>query len=108
MNRICFTLRVKQSLISEYKKHHAQLWPEMIEALQRTGWHNYSLFLADDGLLIGYFETPGSLAQALEAMASEPINARWQDVMAPYFESTTGAEHPDTQMIAVESIFYLP
>ena len=28
------------------------------QALADTGWHNYSLFLRDDGLLIGYVETP--------------------------------------------------
>ena len=29
----------------------------MLEALRDAGWHNYSLFLPDDGLLIGYFLT---------------------------------------------------
>ena len=37
---------------------HAAVWPDMLRALHETGWHNYSLFLRDDGLLIGYFETP--------------------------------------------------
>ena len=30
----------------------------MLEALRATGWHNYSLFLRPDGLLVGYLETP--------------------------------------------------
>jgi L-rhamnose mutarotase len=35
----------------------------MLEALRRTGWHNYSLFLRDDGLLIGNVETPEVVAK---------------------------------------------
>ena len=56
--RICFTLQVKPSRIAEYKSRHAEVWPEMLQALREAGWHNYSLFLRDDGLLIGYVETP--------------------------------------------------
>ena len=58
--------------LDEYKEHHRSVWPEMMEALARTGWHNYSLFLSDDGLLIGYFETPGTFDEALAGMSSEP------------------------------------
>ena len=62
----------------------------MLEALSRTGWHNYSLFLADDGLLFGYFETPVSLEEAQKGMSKEEVNARWQTQMAPFFENIGG------------------
>jgi L-rhamnose mutarotase len=55
--RICFVLRVKPHRLEEYKERHRAVWPEMQEALSRTGWHNYSLFLREDGLLVGYLET---------------------------------------------------
>ena len=55
--RVCFQLRVKKDRIDEYKTRHREVWPEMIEALRQTGWKNYSLFLQEDGLLIGYLET---------------------------------------------------
>src|SRR5512140_1324393 len=58
MQRVCFVLHVKKDRIAEYKERHKNLWPEMREALQQTGWHNYSLFLREDGTLIGYVETP--------------------------------------------------
>jgi L-rhamnose mutarotase len=77
MRRICFQLQVKPDRIDEYRDRHAAVWPDMLTALADTGWHNYSLFLRDDGLLIGYFETP-SLEQALAGMASTEVNARWQ------------------------------
>jgi L-rhamnose mutarotase len=46
-----------------------RVWPEMLDALRDAGWHNYSLFLREDGLLFGYFETPVDLATAQQAMA---------------------------------------
>lgn len=54
LQRVCFELHMKPECIEEYKRRHAEVWPEMLLALQETGWHNYSLFLRPDGLLIGY------------------------------------------------------
>ena len=56
MQRVCFQLQVRRDRMAEYRERHAAVWPDMLRALHETGWHNYSLFLRDDGLLIGYFE----------------------------------------------------
>lgn len=106
MTRVGFQLKVKQELIADYKKHHEAVWPDMLDALHRKGWHNYSLFMKEDGTLFGYFETPGTFREALDGMASEEVNTRWQDFMAPYFESPDGA-HADTIMVELEQVFYL-
>jgi L-rhamnose mutarotase len=58
MERVCFLLKVRFERIAEYKQRHATVWPDLLAALSETGWHNYSLFLRYDGLLIGYCETP--------------------------------------------------
>ncbi len=75
MKRVGFLLKVKADKLEEYKKHHETVWPEMLDALRRTGWHNYSIFAREDGLLFGYFETPDSFQAALDGMAHEDINA---------------------------------
>jgi L-rhamnose mutarotase len=106
MKRVGFLLKVREDKIEEYEKRHEAVWPEMREALRRTGWHNYSLFLRGDGLLFGYFETPESFEAALDGMAKEEINARWQDSMAPYFEGLGGA-HADENMLELKEIFHL-
>ncbi len=105
MKRVGFLLKVKRELIPEYVKHHEAVWPEMRDALHRTGWHNYSLFMRPDGLLFGYFETPDSFEAALEGMSQEAINAKWQDFMAPYFEGIGG--HADENMIELAEVFHL-
>ncbi len=106
MNRVGFLLKVKEGMIEEYKKHHESVWPEMLEALSRTGWHNYSLFMREDGLLFGYFETPDTFQAALDGMAKEEINAKWQEFMAPYFENL-GGKQADESMVQLEEVFHL-
>ena len=106
MKRIGFLLKVKPEKITEYKARHQAVWPEMLDALRRAGWHNYSLFMRDDGLLFGYFETPESFQAALDGMAREDINARWQDYMAPFFENLAGA-HADQSMLELQEVFHL-
>jgi len=106
VKRVGFLLRVKPNKIEEYRKHHQAVWPEMRDALGRTGWHNYSLFMREDGLLFGYFETPDSFQSALEGMSGEEVNARWQKLMAPYFEDLGGAQ-ADESMVELEEVFHL-
>ncbi len=106
MKRVGFMLKVKKDKIDEYKEHHKNVWPEMLDALRRTGWHNYSLFMSEDGLLFGYFEAEESFQASLGGMSKEAINAKWQEFMAPYFENLGGA-HADESMIELEEVFHL-
>ncbi|MBM3189789.1 MAG: L-rhamnose mutarotase [Chloroflexi bacterium] len=105
MQRICWTLRVKPDRMEEYKEAHKNVWPEMLQALRETGWHNYSIFLRGDGLLIGYLETEDFEA-AVKGMAKREVNARWQEAMAPFFEQLEGA-HADEAMRSLEEVFHL-
>ena len=105
MKRIAFQLKVREEMIDEYRSAHKEVWPEMLDALERHGWHNYSLFMRPDGTLFGYFETPSSFQDALDGMASEDVNERWQTAMQPFFEGV-GA-HPDEMMLELEEVFHL-
>ncbi len=106
MKRIGFLLKVRQDKLAEYKQHHTAVWAEMLDALRRTGWHNYSIFARKDGLLFGYFETPESFQAALAGMSQEEINTKWQEFMSPYFENL-GGQHPDEGMVELEQVFHL-
>ncbi|HEY8466297.1 MAG TPA: L-rhamnose mutarotase [Solirubrobacterales bacterium] len=108
MERVCFLLKVKQDRLDEYRERHRSVWPEMLDALREAGWRNYSLFLRDDGLLVGYLETDDFEA-AQRRMAETDVNARWQADMAPFFEplpgSDAGAGSPPLQRL--EEVFHL-
>jgi len=105
MERVCFLLRVRPDCLDEYKARHREVWPDMLEALRDAGWSNYSLFLRDDGLLVGYVETEDFVA-AQRAMESTEVNARWQASMADFFELPAD-ERPDTGLQRLEEVFHV-
>ena len=105
MERVCFLLRVRPDRLDEYKARHREVWPDMLAALSATGWSNYSLFLDDDGLLVGYLETEDFDA-AVAAMDATEVNARWQGEMAEFFE-LPGDTRPDTGFRRLEEVFHL-
>ncbi|WP_308798491.1 L-rhamnose mutarotase [Agromyces silvae] len=104
VERVCFQLQVRADRLDEYRARHAAVWPEFLRALEATGWRNYSLFLRDDGLLIGYLETT-DFAAAQAGMAALEINARWQAEMGPFFEELAG--RPDEGFVRLPEVFHL-
>jgi L-rhamnose mutarotase len=105
VERVCFLGRVKPERLAEYTERHERVWPDMLAALREAGWHNYSLFLTGDGLLVGYLETPDYQA-ALDRMARTEVNARWQRDMAPYFTELDGRA-PDQGFRRIDEIFHV-
>lgn len=105
MERVCFLLKVKPHRLQEYEARHKTVWPEMLEALRETGWHNYSLFLRPDGLLVGYLETD-DFEEAVRKMQTYPVNGRWQQEMAEFFEGSEGG-HADERMAPLKQVFHL-
>ena len=103
MERVCFLARVRPERNDEYRDRHKDVWPEMLAALRAAGWGNYSIFLAGDGLLVGYLETDDYEA-ALAAMAATDVNKRWQAEMAEFFVAG-GA--PDESFLRIAEIFHL-
>jgi len=98
-------LRVRPERLAEYEARHREVWPEMLQALRATGWSNYSLFVREDGLLVGYVEVD-DFAAAQAAMADTEVNARWQAEMAEFFELPEGGR-PDASMIGLKEVFHL-
>ena len=105
MERVCFRLQVRPDRLDEYRARHRQVWPDMQQALRDTGWRNYSLFLADDGQLIGYLESD-DFEKSRDAMAATEVNTTWQTEMAEFFLEPSG-RHPDTVMVPLVEVFHL-
>lgn len=105
MQRVCFLLKVRVEKVTEYRERHRAVWTEMLDALTAAGWHNYSLFLREDGLLVGYLEAP-DFDRARAAMDATGVNARWQKEMAGFFEELDGRA-PDEAMRPLTEVFHL-
>jgi L-rhamnose mutarotase len=101
VQRVCFLLHVRPDRLDEYRARHREVWPEMLDALRDAGWRNYSLFLGDDGLLVGYVEVDDFEA-AQRAMAATEVNDRWQRDMAPFFDARA-----DDTLVRLEEVFHL-
>ena len=105
MERRCFLLRVKEDRVEQYLQTH-QVWPEMLAAISAAGFHNYSLFIRPDGLVVGYFEAEDPEA-AQAAIAQSEVSARWEEIMASFFVGGSGKpEDRDTEVLS--EYFHLP
>ena len=103
VQRVCFTMQLKQDRIGDYLEAHSTVWPEMLEALSETGWRNYSLFVRrEDGLVVAYLETD-DFERANSEMSRRAINTRWQTSMAEFFD----AGRPDGELDILEEYFHL-
>jgi L-rhamnose mutarotase len=105
MPRYCFCLQVRPDRMEEYVERHRAVWPEMLAALRDTGWRRYSLFLREDGLLVGYVEAD-DLEAAQAAMARAEVNTRWQSQMADFFTGIDGRP-PDAGFLLLTEVFNL-
>jgi len=99
--RVAFVLRVRPDRIDEYVAAHANVWPEMLDALRNAGIRNYSIF-RDGNQVFGYFETDDAEASG-QYMAAQEVSARWQDAMADLLEERV----PDAGPTTLEEIFRL-
>jgi L-rhamnose mutarotase len=103
VERVCFLARIRPERLDEYRERHRNVWPDMRAALREAGWGNYSLFLSDDGLLVGYLETE-DYQEALDAMAATEVNKRWQAEMAGFF---VAGGPPDQSFARIPEVFHL-
>ena len=103
MERVGFTMRLLPGQEAEYRRRHAAVWPEMLDALRAAGARDYSIFI-DGDTLFAYLEVD-DIDVFRSAMAAEPVNDRWQAEMAslidPLTDPTTGFHR------RLEEIFHL-
>ena len=102
--RIAFELQVDPTLIDEYVRRHAAVWPRMLAEIEAAGRRNYSLFLAEGGRLFGYYETDDDEA-AQRYLAKSVVAAEWEAEMADFFVGLIG--RPDQVMNRLPEIFNL-
>ncbi|HAN42325.1 MAG TPA: L-rhamnose mutarotase [Sphaerochaeta sp.] len=102
MERYAWKAKVKSGMLEEYKRRHAEIWPEMTEMLNAAGIHNYTIWNVGDELF-GYYECE-SVAFASAVQSSSAVNAKWdeymKDVMVMEKDPVTGAQP------LMECVFY--
>ena len=80
MKRFGSIVKVKPGKLEEYKHLHANVWPEVLNAITECNIRNYSIYYKD-GFLFSYFEYIGSSYEAdMVKMAEYPIIQEWWDI----------------------------
>ena len=91
MQRMCRIIKVKPEIIAEYKRIHAAVWPEILEAIRMSNVQNYSIFLREpENLLISYWEYIGSnYQQDMADIKKAPRMQEWWNMTDPMQEPLT-------------------
>jgi L-rhamnose mutarotase len=87
MERVAFTMRLLPGAEAEYRRRHADVWPEMLAELRAGGVSNYSIYHLD-GTLVGVFDVE-DFERFRAHMAASEVNARWQADMARLIDPLT-------------------
>ena len=88
MKRYGSVIGVREDKIEEYKKLHAEVWPDVLKMISECNITNYSIFLRKlpDGnhYLFSYFEYVGNDFEAdCAKMAADEITQKWWEVCIP-------------------------
>ena len=97
MERMGQVIRLKPEIISDYKRIHAAVWPEILQAIAGSNIHNYSIFLKEpENMLFAYWEYHGTDFEAdMEKMKLVPEMREWWKITDPMqspFESRKRGE----------------
>jgi L-rhamnose mutarotase len=96
--------------VEEYKRLHADVWPDVLAMIRTVNIRNYSIYLRtlDDGrpYLFSYFEYTGSDFQAdMAKMAADPTTQRWWSHCMPCQRPLS--DRPDDEWWApMEEVFH--
>jgi L-rhamnose mutarotase len=102
--RVAFLLRLRPGMGEAYDRSHEHVWPEMLDLLKRAGVSEYSIFRRDEMLVL--VMCVEDFDAVWDRIAADPINTRWQEAMAPYFEPVSGLR-PGERFPMLREVFYL-
>ncbi len=83
IKRVGSVIRIAPDKLDEYKRLHANVWPEVNAMITKCNIHNYSIYYKD-GYLFSYFEYTGDdFAADMKKMADDPITNKWWKLTDP-------------------------
>ena len=88
MKRYGWIIGVKEEKIDEYKKLHANVWPDVLDMIRQCNVRNYSIYMRKlpDGknYLFSYLEYVGEDFDGdMAKMAADPTTQKWWEVCKP-------------------------
>ena len=91
MSRHGSVIRLRPDKEQEYRRLHADVWPDVLRQIRDSNIRNYTIFLRD-GVLFAYFEYVGVDFEAdMTAMAADPRTGEWWALTDPCQEPVATA-----------------
>ena len=109
MKRYCFALDLidDAELISEYKRYHEKIWPEITKSIQSAGIENLEIYLTGNRLFMIMEVNESFSFERKTAMDSEnPKVQEWERLMWNYQEGLPWAKK-DEKWILMDKIYQL-
>lgn len=104
MKRYGMVTRIKPSGYENYKKLHANPWPEVNAMIKACNIQNYSIYYRE-GLMFSYFEYTGDDFEAdMAKMAADETTRRWWEACTPDFDPYVPGEY----WAPMEELYHLP
>ncbi len=86
MKRYGMAVKIKPENLDEYRRLHADVWPDVLDMIGRCNIRNYSIYHRD-GMMFSYFEYVGDDFDAdMAKMAADPTTQKWWDVCKPLLD----------------------
>lgn len=92
VSRYGWVIQVKPEKLDEYKRLHADPWPEVDSMLKECNIQNYSIYYRD-GLLFSYLEYTGvDFETDMAKMAADSMTNVWWELTDPCQEPVSSAK----------------
>jgi L-rhamnose mutarotase len=104
MPRYAYQLRIKPDAIEEYEREHQRVWPELLAKLKEAGISDYSIFRRGQELVL--ILRVDDFDKAMDELARDPVNRRWQEFMGRLFEPVPDLQ-PGERFAMMKEVFRL-
>jgi L-rhamnose mutarotase len=107
MQRMGMVIGIKAETIPEYKRLHADVWPEVLATITAANIRNYSIFLREpENIMFAYWEYHGSDFAADSArIAADPVTRDWWAICGP-MQIPLDTRKPGEWWASMEEVFH--
>lgn len=107
MQRMGMVIGINQGKIDEYKRLHADVWPEVLAQIKGSNIRNYSIFLREpENLLFGYWEYHGDDFEAdIKRISQDPKTQAWWALTDPC-QVPLESRKPGEQWAMMNEVFH--
>ena len=104
MERFAFKMKLKPGFTDEYRRRHAEIWPELSALLKDSGISDYSIFLDEETHTLFAVQKQNG-QESSQDLGSNPIVQKWWAYMADIMEV-----NPDLSPVSMplKEVFHLP